>query len=413
MPGPAAASGGSGDSASGGWSGRSGERRPLHVALSESMTKTLLITNDYPPRPGGIQSYLETYLEYLDPDDVAVLASTFRGEESTMYDQSKPYVVERVPTEMLLPTPDLATRARRLAEDFGASTIWFGAAAPLAAMAPVLRTGPVTRIVASTHGHEVGWSMLPGSRQILRLIGDSTDAVTYVSDYTRHRFASAFGPHARLVHQPGGVDTDRFRPDPAARKAIRERYGVADRDVIVCLSRLVPRKGQDMLIRALPEIARRVPGAVLVVVGGGPYRRTLEGLARRHGVTDRVIFTGRVPAEEIVDHHRMADVFAMPCRTRGGGLDVEGLGIVYLEASACGVPVVAGRSGGAPETVLDGRTGAVVDGTSLADITDAVAGILGDRPRSAAMGMRGRNWVLDRWRWEDLARDMERVLSGR
>ncbi|WP_264885863.1 glycosyltransferase family 4 protein [Dietzia sp. NCCP-2495] len=377
------------------------------------MTKTLLITNDYPPRPGGIQSYLETYLEYLDPDDVAVLASTFRGEESTMYDQSKPYVVERVPTEMLLPTPDLATRARRLAEDFGASTIWFGAAAPLAAMAPVLRTGPVTRIVASTHGHEVGWSMLPGSRQILRLIGDSTDAVTYVSDYTRHRFTSAFGPHARLVHQPGGVDTDRFRPDPAARKAIRERYGVADRDVIVCLSRLVPRKGQDMLIRALPEIARRVPGAVLVVVGGGPYRRTLEGLARRHRVTDRVIFTGRVPAEEIVDHHRMADVFAMPCRTRGGGLDVEGLGIVYLEASACGVPVVAGRSGGAPETVLDGRTGAVVDGTSLADITDAVAGILGDRPRSAAMGMRGRNWVLDRWRWEDLARDMERVLSGR
>ncbi|GLB62860.1 GDP-mannose-dependent alpha-(1-6)-phosphatidylinositol monomannoside mannosyltransferase [Dietzia sp. NCCP-2495] len=383
------------------------------MALSESMTKTLLITNDYPPRPGGIQSYLETYLEYLDPDDVAVLASTFRGEESTMYDQSKPYVVERVPTEMLLPTPDLATRARRLAEDFGASTIWFGAAAPLAAMAPVLRTGPVTRIVASTHGHEVGWSMLPGSRQILRLIGDSTDAVTYVSDYTRHRFTSAFGPHARLVHQPGGVDTDRFRPDPAARKAIRERYGVADRDVIVCLSRLVPRKGQDMLIRALPEIARRVPGAVLVVVGGGPYRRTLEGLARRHRVTDRVIFTGRVPAEEIVDHHRMADVFAMPCRTRGGGLDVEGLGIVYLEASACGVPVVAGRSGGAPETVLDGRTGAVVDGTSLADITDAVAGILGDRPRSAAMGMRGRNWVLDRWRWEDLARDMERVLSGR
>ncbi|WP_295652500.1 glycosyltransferase family 4 protein [uncultured Dietzia sp.] len=376
------------------------------------MTKTLLITNDYPPRPGGIQSYLETYLAHLDPDDVAVLASTFRGDESTRYDESKPYLVERVPTEMLLPTPDLAGRARRLAEDFGASTIWFGAAAPLAAMAPVLRAGPVNRIVASTHGHEVGWSMLPGSRQVLRVIGDSTDAVTYVSDYTRRRFASAFGPRARLVHQPGGVDTDRFRPDPAARKAIRQRYGVADRDVIVCLSRLVPRKGQDMLIRALPEIARRVPGAVLVIVGGGPYRRTLEGLARRHGVTDRVIFTGRIPAEEIVDHHRMADVFAMPCRTRGGGLDVEGLGIVYLEASACGVPVVAGRSGGAPETVQNGRTGSVVDGTSVPEIVDAVAGILEDKPRASAMGMRGRNWALDRWRWQDLARDMERVLSG-
>ncbi|HMT49906.1 MAG TPA: glycosyltransferase family 4 protein [Dietzia sp.] len=376
------------------------------------MTRTLLITNDYPPRPGGIQSYLETYLAHFDPEDVAVLASTFRGAESVEYDATRPYLVERVPTEMLLPTPDLAARARRLASDFGASTIWFGAAAPLAAMAPVLRSGPVDRIVASTHGHEVGWSMLPGSRQVLRLIGESTDAVTYVSDYTRRRVAAAFGPHARLVHQPGGVDTERFRPDPVRRKAIRERYGVTGREVIVCLSRLVPRKGQDALIRALPEIARRAPGAVLVVVGGGPYRRTLDGLARRHGVADRVIFTGRVPAYEIVDHHRMADVFAMPCRTRGAGLDVEGLGIVYLEASACGVPVVAGRSGGAPETVLDGRTGLVVDGTSDGEIAEAVAGLLTDRPRASAMGVRGRTWVLERWRWEDLARDMERVLSG-
>ena len=182
--------------------------------------------------------------------------------------------------------------------------------------------------------------------------------------------------------------------------------------MVVGLSRLVPRKGQDMPIRAMPDIIRNVPNAVLVVVGGGPYRRTLEGLARRHGVTDHVIFTGRVPADEIVDHHRMADVFAMPCRTRGGGLDVEGLGIVYLEASACGVPVVAGRSGGAPETVQNGRTGVVVDGTSVPEIVDSVVGILGDKPRASAMGMRGRNWVLDRWRWTDLARNMERVLSG-
>ena len=376
------------------------------------MTKTLLITNDYPPRPGGIQSYLETYLSHLDPAEVAVLASTFRGAESAEYDASKPYLVERVPTEMLLPTPDLAARARRLSSDFGAETIWFGAAAPLAAMAPVLRDGPVKRIVASTHGHEVGWSMLPGSRQILRVIGESTDAITYVSDYTRRRVSAAFGPRARLVRQPGGVDTERFRPDPVSRRAIRDRYGVADRDVIVCLSRLVPRKGQDALIRAMPEIARRVPGAVLVVVGGGPYRRTLEGLARRYGVADRVIFTGRIPANEIVDHHRMADVFAMPCRTRGGGLDVEGLGIVYLEASACGVPVVAGRSGGAPETVRDGRTGLVVDGTSGREIVDAVAGLLEDRPRASSMGLSGRRWVLENWRWEDLARDMQRVLSG-
>ena len=343
------------------------------------MTKTLLITNDYPPRPGGI-SRPRDVSEYLDPDDVAVLASTFRGEESTRYDASKPYLVERVPTEMLLPTPGLAARARRLAEDFGATTIWFGAAAPLAAMAPVLREGPVNRIVASTHGHEVGWSMLPGSRQILRLIGDSTDAVTYVSEYTRRRVASAFGPRARLVHQPGGVDTDRFRPDPAARRAIRARYGVTDNDVIVCLSRLVPRKGQDMLIRAMPEIAGHLPDAVLVVVGGGPYRRTLEGLRatprrRRPGDLHR---PGRRRGDRRPPPHGRRLRHALP--HRGGGLDVEGLGIVYLEASACGVPVVAGRSGGAPETVQHGRTGSVVDGTSVREISESVIEISGTGP---------------------------------
>ena len=376
------------------------------------MSRTLLITNDYPPRPGGIQSYLETYLAHLDPTEIAVLASTFRGDESQAYDADHPYLVERVPTEMLLPTPDLAARARDLAERFEARTVWFGAAAPLASLAPVLRTGPVTRIVASTHGHEVGWSMVPGARQLLRLVGESTDAVTYVSEYTRRRFASAFGPSARLVRQPGGVDTERFRPDPARRTAMRERYGVADADVIVCLSRLVPRKGQDTLIRAMPEILRRDPDAVLMLVGGGPYRQTLERLARRLGVAERVRFTGRVPAEEIVDHHRMADVFAMPCRTRGGGLDVEGLGIVFLEASACGVPVVAGRSGGAPETVDEGRTGRVVDGTDVDEVAGSVADLLLDRPRASAMGARGRRWVLEHWRWADLARGMAEVLSA-
>src|SRR5699024_11462996 len=140
-----------------------------------------------------------TYWPHLHPEDVAVLASTCRGVESAYSDAALPYKDERAPTEMLLPTPDLAARARRLASDFGATTIWFGAAAPLAAMAPVLREAPVTRIVASTHGHEVGGPVIPGSRQILRLIGEATDAVTYVSEYTRRRVAAAFGPRARLV----------------------------------------------------------------------------------------------------------------------------------------------------------------------------------------------------------------------
>lgn len=208
-------------------------------------------------------------------------------------------------------------------------------------MAPILRRAGAERILASTHGHEVGWSMLPGSRQVLRSIGEHTDVVTYVSKYTRGRFASAFGPHAALEHLPPGVDPTEFRPDPAAREELRARYGLGERPTVLCLSRLVPRKGQDMLIVAMSEIRERVDGAVLVIAGGGPYETRLRALAEALGVQESVVFTGRVPSGELAAHHTIADVFAMPCRTRGAGLDVEGLGIVFLEASASGVPVVA------------------------------------------------------------------------
>ena len=209
-----------------------------------------------------------------------------------------------------------------------------------------------------------------------------------------------------------GVDTDRFTPDPAARKEMRTRYGLGERPVIVCLSRLVARKGQDMLIRALPAIRERVDGATLVVVGGGPYLATLHRLAREAGVTDHVVFTGGVPGAELPAHHAMADVFAMPCRTRGGGLDVEGLGIVYLEASATGVPVVAGRSGGAPETVQDGVTGRVVNGTDVDEIAAAVGEILADPARAAEMGAAGRRWAVGNWQWRNQAARLQRLLDG-
>ncbi len=169
--------------------------------------------------------------------------------------------------------------------------------------------------------------MLPVARSVLRRIGDDTDVVTFVSRYTRARFASAFGPAAALEHLPPGVDTDRFRPDPAARAELRARYRLGERPTVVCLSRLVPRKGQDMLIRALPSIRQRVDGAALVIVGGGPYLEALRRAGRSDsGVADHVTFTGGVPAAELPAHHAMADVFAMPCRTRGAGMDVEGLG---------------------------------------------------------------------------------------
>jgi phosphatidylinositol alpha-1,6-mannosyltransferase len=254
--------------------------------------------------------------------------------------------------------------------------------------------------------------MLPVARSVLRRIGDQSDVVTFVSRYTRGRFASAFGPQAALEHLPPGVDTDRFRPDPVSRTELRARFGLGQRPTVLCLSRLVPRKGQDMLIRALPTVRKRVTDAALVIVGGGPYLDTLRRLTERYGVSEHVTFTGGVPASDLPAYHAMADVFAMPCRTRGAGLDVEGLGIVFLEASATGVPVIAGRSGGAPETVRHNQTGLVVDGRSVTQIADAVIELLADPDRAAAMGAAGRGWVTAQWQWDGLAARLSELVSG-
>jgi phosphatidyl-myo-inositol dimannoside synthase len=380
------------------------------------VSRVLLVTNDFPPRRGGIQSYLADFVGRIvgtGAHTVTVYAPRWKGAEA--YDEATEaagYRVVRHPGTLMLPVPTVEGRMRGLIAEDQIDTVWFGAAAPLALLAQRARHAGATRVVASTHGHEVGWSMLPVARSVLRRIGDTTDVVTFVSRYTRSRFAPAFGPKASLEYLPPGVNTDRFRPDPAGRAELRARYGLGERPVVVCLSRLVPRKGQDVLIRALPSIRRRVDGAALVIVGGGPYLETLQKLAQDCGVAGDVIFTGGVPGGELPAHHAMADVFAMPCRTRGGGMDVEGLGIVFLEASATGVPVIAGRSGGAPEAVQDNKTGLVVDGTSVTAVADAVSELLDDRDRAAAMGAAGREWVTTQWRWDTLAGRLAELLRA-
>ena len=383
---------------------------------STAMARILLVTNDFPPRRGGIQSYLENLVGELvttGRHTLVVYAPTWKGDQA-FDDEARGagYEVVRHPTSLMLPEPSVARRMRRLIDSRGIDTVWFGAAAPLALLSPVARAAGARRVIASTHGHEVGWSMLPLARSALRRIGNDADVVTFISHYTRSRFAAAFGPRAALEHLSPGVDTDRFEPNSVARAEMRVRYGLGDRPVVVCVSRLVPRKGQDMLIRALPAIRHRVDGAALVIVGGGPYRDELRRLAHGFGVAEHVIFTEGVPAEELPAHHAMADVFAMPCRTRGSGLDVEGLGIVYLEASAMGVPVVAGNSGGAPESVRDGETGLVVDGWDVGAITAAVGDLLSDPARAAAMGAAGRRWVVDEWQWRTKAQRLSELLTG-
>ncbi|NDK89674.1 glycosyltransferase family 4 protein [Gordonia desulfuricans] len=374
------------------------------------MSRTLLVTNDFPPRPGGIQSYLQNLVDLLDPADIVVYAPRWRGDSHSEFDARVPYRVHRHPTTLMLPTPAVARRAARIIAEEEISTVWFGAAAPLAVLAPQMRRAGARRVIASTHGHEVGWSMLPGARQVLRHIGDHTDLVTFVSRYTRGRFASAFGAQAALEYLPPGVDVTRFAPNPAARDRIREQLGIGERPVVLCLSRLVPRKGQDMLIRALPLIRTEIADAVLVIVGGGPYAETLHRIADDEGIAEHVVFTGSVPADDLPAFHASADVFAMPSRTRAGGLDVEGLGIVYLEASASGVPVVAGDSGGAPETVREGITGTVVDGTDVPALALAVISILSDRQAAAEMGRQGRLFVEQQWQWTQQAARLRQLL---
>jgi phosphatidylinositol alpha-1,6-mannosyltransferase len=371
--------------------------------------RALVLTNDFPPRAGGIQTYVHSLLARLPPDEVVVYAPAWTG--ASEFDARQPFPVVRHPTALMLPVPSVLRRARAIAHAEGCDGLWFGAAAPLALLAQPLRRAGVGRVVASTHGHEAGWAMLPAARQLLRRIGRDVDALTYLGDYTKTRLAGALGPYAeRLVHLPPGVDTDVFRPglDPAP---VRERYGLGERPVVVCISRLVARKGQDTLIRALPAVRRKVPEAALLLVGEGPYRHRLERLADECGVRAHVVFAGRARGVELPAHYAAGDVYAMPCRTRRGGLDVEGLGIVFLEASACGLPVVVGRSGGAPAAVRDGETGFVVDGRRVEEVAERISGLLCDGGLRRSMGEKGRAWMQAEWRLDLLAARLRALLA--
>ncbi|MGH3911963.1 MAG: glycosyltransferase family 4 protein [Pseudonocardiaceae bacterium] len=374
------------------------------------MPRTLLVSNDFPPRVGGIQTYLHELGLALPADELAVYAPDWPG--AVAFDAELPFPVFRHPGSLLLPTPSVLRRAAGLLQELGCASVWFGAAAPLALLGPALRRAGARWVVASSHGHEVGWSMVPAGRHALRRIGTDADVVTVVSRYTRRRVSSAFGPQAALELLPPGVDTDTFRPDPAARAEIRRRHRLGAAPVVVCISRLVARKGQDVLIRALPAIRSQVPGVRLLLVGGGPRRAVLHRLARSCGITDAVVCTGSVPWSELPAYYAAGDVFALPCRTRGKGLDVEGLGLVFLEAAAAGLPVVAGNSGGAREAVRPGETGELVDGRDVAAVARAVVTLLVNPDRAAAMGRSGRRWMQRDWNWSLRAERLGELMSG-
>ena len=376
------------------------------------MPRVLIVTNDFPPRSGGIQSFVHSLAVRLPAGSVAVYAPAWEG--AAEFDASQPFPVQRHPTSLMLPVPSVRRRAVRMLAEQRCDTVLFGAAAPLGLLAPALRRAGARRIVALTHGHEAGWAALPGARSLLRRIGEHADVVTYLGEYHRVRIARALSRQAagRMVRLAPGVDTAAFRPGSGG-EAIRAALGLGRRPVVVCVSRMVVRKGQDTLIRAWPRVlAGTGTDPVLLLVGDGPYRAELAKLAGRTGVAESVVFTGPVPWDALPAYYDAGDVFAMPCRTRRAGLDVEGLGIVYLEASATGLPVIAGDSGGAPDAVLPGETGYVVPGRDVAAVADRLIGLLGDPAGAAAMGDKGLAWVDREWRWDLVGDRLAAILAG-
>ncbi len=367
------------------------------------MKRVLIVTNDFGPRAGGIESFIMGLVERLPRDSVLVYTSS-QGDTSKYdanWSQDHGVKIVRDRSTMLLPTPRVARSLTQLARNGEFAVACFGAATPLGLLAPALRKSGVARIISLTHGHEVWWAKVFPFSLAMRRIGNTVDALTYLGEFTRRNISFALSPKARtaMVRIAPGIDILHFTPDPAP-STLRHELGLSDKSVIVSVGRLVPRKGQDHLIEALPIIRKAIPNVHLLLVGEGSYRKSLEKLAQKHGVTELVTFVGRVPYAQLPDYFRCGDIFAMPSRSRFAGLEVEGLGIVYLEASGCGLPVIAGSSGGAPDAVVDGVTGIIVDGGNIHEIAAAIVRVLTDPKKMKAMGRAGNEWVTTGWSWQ-------------
>ena len=379
-----------------------------------STSKILCITNDFGPRAGGIETFIIGLIERLPKHSVIVYTSSQEGSGPFDAAWFENYGVEviRDKSTILLPTLRVGAAVRKIARERSISTVFFGAAAPLGLLSQGLRRAGVQRIVALTHGHEVWWAKLWPFSWAIRRIGSGTDHLTYLGSYTQSQISRALTKDARssMVKIAPGIDTDHFAPQPDAA-ALRADLGLTEKKVIVSVGRLVHRKGQDTLVEALPKILDSIPNAHLIFIGEGPYKDYLVKRAQELSVTEAITFIGRIQYSDLPRYICVGDIFAMPSRSRLAGLEVEGLGIVYLEASACGLAVIGGKSGGAPDAVLEGETGYAVDGTSAHEVADAAIRLLSNPELAGKMGARGRQWIIDEWRWEIWARKFAALLN--
>jgi phosphatidyl-myo-inositol dimannoside synthase len=368
--------------------------------------RIFVVTNDFPPRVGGINYYVDQMMRWFPASAVTVFSSRSAGWEA--FDAAYPHEVIRLDTEMMLPSPGVRRELHALLRSRRPDVVLFGATWPLGHMGPAIRRRLGIPYAGFTHGLEITGARVPG---LLARIGRHASLLTAVSAWARDRLEGAFGWRGRMQLLPSGIDPVRFHPG-VSDAAVRARHSLGGMPVVCCVSRLVPRKGQDLLIRALPAVAAACPAVRLLIVGSGPYDRALRALARRMGVADRVIFTGAVPYQELPAHFRAGDVFAMPCRARWFNLDVEALGAVFLQGAAVSRPVIAGASAGAPEAVRDGETGYVVDPTRPEPLAQAIVSLLQDPARAAAMGHAGAEWVHRDWTWEAMAGRLATQLTA-
>lgn len=364
--------------------------------------KILCITNDFGPRAGGIETFVIGLIERMPHGSVIVYTSS-QGDTAA-YDGQwlSNFGVEviRDRSKVLLPTPRVGRSVRALVRERGISKVFFGAAAPLGLLAKGLRRAGVRRIVALTHGHEVWWAKVFPFTLAIRRIGKYVDTLTYLGSFTRNAIARSLSTRAResMVRIAPGIDTSHFAPSDSAEQ-LKKDLDLAGKRVIVSVGRLVHRKGQDTLVEALPEIVSAFPDAHLLFVGVGPHLEHIHKRAIQLNVLQHISFVGRVQYSELPRFISVGEIFAMPSRSRLAGLEVEGLGIVYLEASACELPVIGGLSGGAPDAVLEGETGFAVDGLNPSAVAAGVIRLLEDPELAKAMGKRGRQWIIDEWEW--------------
>jgi len=359
--------------------------------------RVLVVTNDFPPRVGGVNHYVAELMRGFPRDDVTVFASDWPGAGA--FDAGYPHEVIRLPSRSMYPTSSVRKRVGDLVRRDRPDVLLFGAAAPLALMGKALQRHVGVPYAMFTHGVELGAGQVPVARTLLGSVARGAVLTIGVSQWAVDHLRQVMGPEPWIELLPPGIDRSLFHPG-VSDALVRERHGLDDHPAICCVARLVPRKGQDKVIRALPRILGDVPDARFLVVGSGPDHERLEELAHRKGVAGRVIFTGQVPLDVLPHHFRAGDVFAMPNRSRKLGLEVEAFGIAFIEAAAVGRPGVAGDSGGAPEAVIHGETGLVVDGREIDQVADAIIELLVDPRQAMKLGMAGAGRVHSDFTWE-------------